>query len=283
MLSPVSGIEVGGGDVASVGIGGEHPLALVAGPCVLEAPQRVFAIAAALCGICAELGLPLIFKASFDKANRTSLDGHRGPGLEAGLAMLGEVRRTFGIPVTTDVHTVAQVGPVAAVVDLLQVPAFLCRQTDLLVACGESGRPVNVKKGQFLSPFQVGPMVDKVLRSGAPGVLVTERGTTFGHGDLVVDMRCLPRIRALGVPVCFDATHSVQRPGGGGHHTTGERELVPYLARAAVGAGVDAVFLEVHDQPEEAPSDGPNMVHLSRLKSVLSGIMAVDRAVRASS
>ena len=264
-----------------VGIGGGHPLALIAGPCVLEERKRVLSIAEQLCRICEGLGLPVIFKASFDKANRTSVDGHRGPGLEAGLAILAEVRQTFGVPVTTDVHTVEQVEPVAAVADLLQVPAFLCRQTDLLVACGRSGVPVNVKKGQFLAPGQVGPMVDKVRRSGGQGVVVTERGTTFGHGDLVVDMRGLPRIRALGVPVCFDATHSVQRPGGGGDHTTGERALVPFLARAAAGAGVDAVFLEVHDRPEEALSDGPNMVPLDQLDAVLRGIQAVDRAVRA--
>jgi 2-dehydro-3-deoxyphosphooctonate aldolase (KDO 8-P synthase) len=282
VLPAVAGVEVGGGEVATVGIGGGHPLALIAGPCVIEEPQRVFAIAAALCGICAELGLPLIFKASFDKANRTSLDAYRGPGLEDGLQVLAEVRRTFGVPVTTDVHAVEQVAPAAAAVDLLQVPAFLCRQTDLLVACGASGRPVNVKKGQFLAPEQVRPMVDKVLRSGAPGVVVTERGTTFGHGDLVVDMRGLPRVRAMGVPVCFDATHSVQRPGGGGDHTTGDRGMVPHLARAAAGAGVDAVFLEVHDRPEEARSDGPNMVPLSRLKAVLQGVMAVDAAVRSA-
>lgn len=280
MLAAVAGVEVGGGDVAPVGVGGGAPLALIAGPCVIEEPQRVFAIAAALCAICAELGLPVIFKASFDKANRTSLDAYRGPGLDAGLSVLAEVRRTFGVPVTTDVHAVDQVAAVSRVVDLLQVPAFLCRQTDLLVACGASGTPVNVKKGQFLAPSQVQPMVDKVLRSGAPGVIVTERGTTFGHGDLVVDMRGLPRVRAMGVPVCFDATHSVQRPGGGGDHTTGDRASVAPLARAAAGAGVDAVFMEVHDRPEEARSDGPNMVPLSRLKAVLQGVMAVDAAVR---
>lgn len=282
MLPRAAGVDIGGGDVAAVGVGGDAPLALIAGPCVIEEPQRVFAIAAALCGICAELGLPLVFKASFDKANRTSLDAYRGPGLEAGLSVLAEVRRTFGVPITTDVHAVEQVARVAEVVDLLQVPAFLCRQTDLLVACGASGRPVNIKKGQFLAPGQVQPMVDKVLRKGAPGVVVTERGTTFGHGDLVVDMRGLARMRRMGVPVCFDATHSVQRPGGGGDHTTGDREMVPPLARAAAGAGIDALFLEVHDRPEEARSDGPNMVPLSRLKTVLQGVLAVDAAVRAA-
>lgn len=280
MLPDVAGVEIGGPGVTPVRIGGGAPLALLAGPCVIEDPQRVFAIAAALCGICAELGLPVVFKASFDKANRTSLDAYRGPGLVEGLAVLAEVRRTFGVPVTTDVHSVDQVAAVAGVVDLLQVPAFLCRQTDLLVACGASGTPVNVKKGQFLAPGQVRPMVDKLLRSGAPGVVVTERGTTFGHGDLVVDMRGLPRMRAMGVPVCFDATHSVQRPGGGGDHTTGDRESVPPLARAAAGAGVDAVFMEVHDRPDQALSDGPNMVPLSRLKAVMQGVMAVDAAVR---
>jgi 2-dehydro-3-deoxyphosphooctonate aldolase (KDO 8-P synthase) len=190
------------------------------------------------------------------------------------------VRASFGVPVTTDVHAVHQVAAVAGVVDLIQVPAFLCRQTDLLVACGRSGTPVNVKKGQFLAPGQVRPMVDKVLRSGAPGVVVTERGTTFGHGDLVVDMRGLPRVRAMGVPVCFDATHSVQRPGGGGDHTTGGRSAIAPLARAAAGAGIDALFMEVHDRPEEARSDGPNMVPLARLKDVLKGVVAVDAAVR---
>jgi 2-dehydro-3-deoxyphosphooctonate aldolase (KDO 8-P synthase) len=277
VLKPVAGLDVG-----DVRIGGGSPLVVIAGPCVIEEGHKALGVAAALCGICAELGVSLIFKSSFDKANRTSLDGFRGPGLEAGLATLARIRDTLGVPVTTDVHLPSQAARVAEVVDLLQVPAFLCRQTDLLVACAKTGRPVNVKKGQFLAPGQVGPMVSKVLRSGAAGVMVTERGACFGHGDLVVDMRVLPTIRGLGVPVCFDATHSVQRPGGGGDHTTGNREMVPVLARAAAAVGIDALFLEVHDQPDEAPSDGANMIALANLKPLLAQVIALDGIMRAS-
>jgi 2-dehydro-3-deoxyphosphooctonate aldolase (KDO 8-P synthase) len=280
VLSPVAALEIGGEDVTRVRIGGGAPLALIAGPCVIEDEHGILGIAAALCGICAELGVPLVFKASFDKANRSSLDGFRGPGLAKGLAVLQRIRQAFGVPITTDVHLPDQAPSVAEVADLLQVPAFLCRQTDLLLACAGTHKPVNVKKGQFLAPGQVKGIVDKVLRSGAGGVMITERGTTFGHGDLVVDMRGLPLVRGLGVPVCFDATHSVQRPGSGGDHTGGDRDMVPFLSRAAAGAGIDALFMEVHDRPDEALSDGPNMVPLSKLREVLQGVLAVDRAVR---
>lgn len=221
-----------------------------------------------------------MFKSSFDKANRTALGAYRGPGLEAGLRTLERVRSEVGLPVTSDLHLPSQAPAVAEVVDLIQVPAFLCRQTDLLVAAAETGRPVNLKKGQFLSPGQVGPALAKLIGSGAQGVVVTERGTTFGHNDLVVDMRGLPQMRALGVPVCFDATHAVQRPGAAGTASGGQRSLAGPLARAAVGAGVDAIFMEVHDDPEQALSDGPCQVALDCLEEVLRPLVALDRTLR---
>ncbi|MCB9780148.1 MAG: 3-deoxy-8-phosphooctulonate synthase [Alphaproteobacteria bacterium] len=261
-------------------LGPGRPLLIIAGPCQLEAPDRVLRIAAGLKRACAAAGLSYVFKASFDKANRTSLGSTRGPGLDEGLALLDRVRTELGVPVTTDVHLPEQAAAVASVVDLLQVPAFLCRQTDLLLACAATGRPVNVKKGQFLAPPGMAHVADKLVQGGAPGVILTERGTTFGHGDLVVDMRGLPLMRELGWPVCFDATHSVQRPAGLGGTTGGDRRLVPFLARAAVAAGVDAVFLEVHDDPDHAPSDGPNMVRLDDAPALLAELAALDGLVR---
>jgi 2-dehydro-3-deoxyphosphooctonate aldolase (KDO 8-P synthase) len=261
-----------------VGGGG---LVCILGPCVLEPGGRARRIGEGIARVCARLGLPWIFKASFDKANRSAAGAFRGPGLEAGLRELQDIGAALGVPLTTDVHAPEQARPVAEVVDLLQVPAFLCRQTDLLLACGATGKPVNVKKGQFVAPADMRGAVGKL----PPGAcMLTERGSAFGHGDLVVDMRGLATMRALGVPVCFDATHSVQRPGGGGGpeeapRTGGDRRFVAPLARAAVAAGVDAVFLEVHDRPEEALSDGPNMVPLQGLEPLLEQLLAIHASL----
>jgi 2-dehydro-3-deoxyphosphooctonate aldolase (KDO 8-P synthase) len=261
---------------------GDGGLTFILGPCVLEPDGRALRIGEGIARVCARLGARWIFKSSFDKANRSAGSSYRGPGLEAGLRELQGIGSALGVPLTTDVHAPEQAAPAAQVVDLLQVPAFLCRQTDLLLACGATGRPVNVKKGQFLAPEDMRGVVGKL----PPGrCMLTERGTTFGYGDLVVDMRALGRMRALGVPVCFDATHSAQRPGSGtgapdGPRTGGDRAVVAPLARAAVAAGVDAVFLEVHDSPEDALSDGPNMVRLSELEPLLATLLALHAAVR---
>jgi 2-dehydro-3-deoxyphosphooctonate aldolase (KDO 8-P synthase) len=273
-----------GGDVrvGELRLGEGAPLVLIAGPCVLENLHHALFLGGAIREMCAARGVPFVFKASFDKANRTSLGGERGPGLREGLAILAEVRERLGVAVTTDVHLPEQAAPVADVVDLLQIPAFLCRQTDLLVAAAATGRAVNLKKGQFMAPGAMGPAVEKLWQSGAEGVMLTERGTSFGHGDLVVDYRGLPQMRALGVPVCFDATHSVQRPGAEGAHSGGEPAWIAPLAQAAVAVGVDALFLEVHEQPARAPSDARSMLALERLPALLDRLLAIDRAVRAS-
>lgn len=282
MLHPVAQLEVGGGEVDLVPVGGGHPLVLIAGPCVIESEEGATRICAALRAITSSLGLPFIFKASFDKANRTSLMSYRGPGLVQGLGILAGLRERFGVPVTTDVHLPEQAPAVAAAVDLLQIPAFLCRQTDLAVACARAGRPVNVKKGQFMAPDQMGQVVAKLVSQGAHGVMVTERGTTFGHHDLVVDMRGIPAVRRMGVPVCFDATHSVQQPGAAGDRSGGAREYVPFLARAAAGVGIDALFMEVHDDPDAALSDAATQVPLAEVTELLRGVMALDAALRAA-
>lgn len=261
---------------------GTGDLVFVLGPCVLEPGERALRIGAGIAEICARLGVPWIFKASFDKANRSAATSWRGPGLDLGLRELARARSRLGVPVTTDVHAPEQAAVVADVVDLLQVPAFLCRQTDLLVACAATGRPVNVKKGQFLAPADMRGILGKL----APGrAILTERGTSFGYGDLVVDLRALPTMRALGAPVCFDATHSVQKPGAGataadgGPTTGGDRRFAAGLARAAAAMGVDMIFAEVHDAPEEALSDGPNQLPLAELERFLDGALAVHRAV----
>ncbi len=279
----IQGFRVGDSAVEAVDIGAGRPLALIAGPCAMESEAVVTRIFAALRAICARLDMPLIFKASFDKANRTSLGAFRGPGLEAGLDMLARLRRRFGAPVTTDIHLPEQAAPAAQVVDLLQIPAYLCRQTDLVVAAGSTDRPVNIKKGQFLAPWDMAHVVHKARQGGegrCPGVMVTERGSSFGYNNLVVDMRSLPLMREIGVPVCFDATHSVQLPGGQGERSGGQRRFVPQLVRAAVAVGIDALFLEVHDDPDSALSDGPNMVPLASLPALLEQVNAIDRARR---
>jgi 2-dehydro-3-deoxyphosphooctonate aldolase (KDO 8-P synthase) len=266
--------------VGSERVGGDNPLALIAGPCVIEGEEQLLMVAEHLQEICGRLGVPLILKSSYDKANRTSLQSFRGPGLERGLEVLSRVRKKTGLPVLTDVHEVTQVTPVAEVVDALQIPAFLCRQTDLLLAAGQSGRAVNVKKGQFLSPVEVPRVVEKVVSTGNHRLLITERGTSFGYNNLVVDMRTLPIIRTLGYPVVFDATHSLQLPGGTGIASGGLRGYVPHLARAAVAAGCDAIFMEVHPDPDRAPSDGATMWPLGELEPLLHQLLRIAAAVR---
>jgi 2-dehydro-3-deoxyphosphooctonate aldolase (KDO 8-P synthase) len=261
-------------------IGAGHPLAIIAGPCVIESLDLCREVAAHAKAVCAELGLPYIFKASFDKANRTSSGSFRGGGLDAGLEVLAAIKAEFDVPVLTDVHESWQVKPVAEVVDVLQIPAFLSRQTDLLVAAGESGRVVNVKKGQFLAPWDMKNVVEKVTATGNQNLLLTERGASFGYNTLVVDMRSLPILRSYGYPVVFDATHSVQQPGGQGTSSGGQREFIPPLLRAAVAVGVDALFMEVHPTPETALSDAATMLPLAELRSLLEMAVAIDRVVK---
>lgn len=267
--------------VGDVDISNDRPFALLAGPCQLETLDHARMLAAEIGGIAADLGVPFIFKASYDKANRTSLSGTRGMGLEAGLEVLAAIRDEFGCPVVTDVHDIAQAQRAAEVVDILQIPAFLCRQTDLLLAAGETGRAINVKKGQFLAPWDMVNVLDKVLSTGNEKVLLCERGTSFGYNTLVSDFRGLPTMAETGYPVVFDATHSVQQPGGKGGSTGGQRQFVPVLARAAVAVGAAAIFMEVHQDPEYAPSDGPNMVRLGDLQGIVSSLVALDRVTKA--
>jgi len=267
--------------VGEATFGNDLPLTLIAGPCQMESRQHAFDMAGALKEICGRLGIGLVYKTSFDKANRTSLRGKRGLGLSAALPVFAEIREEFGLPVLTDVHEPAQCAEVAAVVDVLQIPAFLCRQTDLLIAAAKTGRVVNVKKGQFLAPWDMAQVLAKIVESGNPNVLLTERGVSFGYNTLVSDMRALPIMGKLGAPVIFDATHSVQQPGGQGASTGGDREMVPVLARAAVAVGVAGVFIETHQDPDNAPSDGPNMVPLDRIEALLSQLMAFDRVAKA--
>ena len=274
---PSSSIRIADG----VEAGGDAPLLLIAGPDVIESEAHALRMARALKEIVSSRGVPLVYKSSFDKANRTSVDSFRGPGLEEGLRVLRRVKDETGLPVTTDFHTPEQAAMLAEVVDLLQVPAFLCRQTDMLVAAGRTGRAVNVKKGQFLAPWDTRPAIEKVRSTGNRAVMLTERGTSFGYNNLVVDFRGLARMRALGVPVCFDATHSVQLPGGLGGASGGEREFIADLARAAVAIGVDAIFFEVHDDPDVAPCDGPNQLPLDAFPALLDTLLAIRNASRA--
>jgi 2-dehydro-3-deoxyphosphooctonate aldolase (KDO 8-P synthase) len=268
--------------IGPVRIGGGAPLALIAGPCAIEDEAHALRMAEALCGLTREAKVPFVYKSSYDKANRSSLRSYRGPGLVEGLRILGRVRERFGCPVLSDVHLPSEVSPAAEVLDCLQVPAFLCRQTDLLVACGRSGRPVNVKKGQFMAPWDMRNVVEKLQTAGAHGVTLTERGVTFGYNNLVVDFRSLAIMRELGVPVIFDATHSVQLPGGEGSRSGGERRYVAGLARAAVAFGVDALFMEVHEEPDRAPSDGPTMLPLDWLPGLLEDVRAITSVLAAS-
>jgi 2-dehydro-3-deoxyphosphooctonate aldolase (KDO 8-P synthase) len=274
--SPEPTVTVGG-----VQFGNKLPLSLIAGPCAMESRAHALEIAAALKQIAAKVGIGLVFKTSFDKANRTAANSARGVGLNESLPVFAEIRDKLGIPVLTDVHTTEQCAPVAEVVDVLQIPAFLCRQTDLLVAAAKTGRAVNVKKGQFLAPWDMKNVVEKITAAGNRKVLVTERGTSFGYNALVSDMRALPILaRTTGAPVIFDATHSVQQPGGQGTASGGEREFVPVLARAAVAVGVAGVFIETHPDPDQAPSDGPNMVPLKEMEALLRQLIEFDRLAK---
>jgi 2-dehydro-3-deoxyphosphooctonate aldolase (KDO 8-P synthase) len=278
MSNPVRTREVHVGNVA---FGAGQPFALIAGPCVIESREHCLRHAAAIQRACRQHGVPLVFKCSFDKANRTSGSAFRGPGIDEGLQILATVQRELGVPVLTDVHEREQCGPAGEVVDCLQIPAFLCRQTDLLLAAAATGRAVNVKKGQFLAPEDVPNVLGKVLASGNPNVMITERGVTHGYRTLVVDFTGFPTMRAHGQPLVFDATHSVQRPGGAGASTGGDRTKVPYLARAAVACGVDGLFLEVHEDPDHAPSDGPNMLRLADLPALLGELTRIQQALHA--
>jgi 2-dehydro-3-deoxyphosphooctonate aldolase (KDO 8-P synthase) len=264
----------------SVEIGNNKKLSLIAGPCALESRAHALEMSQALKEIAGRLGVGLVYKTSFDKANRTSANSGRGLGLELALPIFAEIRESVGVPVLTDVHERDQCAPVAEAVDVLQIPAMLSRQTDLLVAAARTGKVVNIKKGQFLAPWDMKNAIAKVTGAGNPNVLVTERGVSFGYNTLISDMRALPIMAKFGAPVVFDATHSVQQPGGEGERTGGDREMVPYLARAAVAVGVAAVFMEVHQDPDNAPSDGPNMVRLKDLPSLLSELVELDKIAK---
>jgi len=267
--------------IGKLTLGNDRPLVLIAGPCALESRQHALEMCHALVELAARAGVGLIYKTSFDKANRTALGGARGIGLEAGLPILAELRERYGCPVLTDVHLPEQCAPVAEAVDVLQIPAFLCRQTDLLVAAAITGRAINVKKGQFLAPWDMKNVAAKISGSGNERILLCERGASFGYNTLVSDMRALPVLRRTGYPVVFDATHSVQQPGGQGDKSGGERAYVPVLARAAVAVGVAAVFMETHEDPDHAPSDGPNMVKLKDMPALLETLVAFDKIAKA--
>lgn len=266
--------------LADVEVGSDRPFFLIAGPCVIESETLCQEVAGSVAEIARELGIPYIFKASFDKANRSSRTSYRGPGLDAGLKVLEGIRQQFGLPVLTDVHEDTPLAEVASVVDVLQTPAFLCRQTNFIVAACSQGKPVNIKKGQFLSPWEMQNVVDKARSTGNPGIMVCERGFSFGYNNLVSDMRALAVMRRTGCPVVFDATHSVQLPGGQGGSSGGQREFVPVLARAAVAAGVAGVFMETHPNPAAALSDGPNAWPLARMRSLLTTLAAIDKTVK---
>ncbi|MCA1907720.1 MAG: 3-deoxy-8-phosphooctulonate synthase [Magnetospirillum sp.] len=262
-------------------MGNDLPLVLIAGPCQMESREHALECASALKEMCEKAGIGLIYKSSFDKANRTSLSGRRGLGLEAALPVFAEIRESLGLPVLTDIHNEEQCAPVAKVVDVLQIPAFLCRQTDLLLAAGRTGAVINVKKGQFLAPSQMANVAAKVESTGNSRILLTERGASFGYGDLVADMRALPIMAATGFPVVMDATHAVQSPGGQGASSGGDRRFAPVLARAAVSLGIAGVFIETHPDPDHAPSDGPNMIRLADMPALIETLMAFDRLAKA--
>ena len=268
--------------VGPLEVGNDLPFTLIAGPCVLESRQHALEMSQALVELTNELGIGLIYKTSFDKANRTSLQGVRGLGLHEALPIFAEIREKWGCPIVTDVHEPSHCPIVAEVVDVLQIPAFLCRQTDLLLAAGKTGKALNVKKGQFLAPWDMKNVVKKIEETGNQNILVCERGVSFGYNTLVSDMRALPILAQLGYPVVFDATHSVQQPGGQGASTGGQREFVPFLARAAISIGVAAVFIETHQDPDHAPSDGPNMVKLKDMKGLLENLLVFDRLAKSN-
>jgi 2-dehydro-3-deoxyphosphooctonate aldolase (KDO 8-P synthase) len=281
-MSSFQHVTVGGGKAASVVFGNDLPLVLIAGPCVLESRAHAFEMSQALSEITQKLGIGFIYKTSFDKANRTSGSGERGLGLEQALPILQEIRETVGCPILTDVHLPDQCAKVAEVADILQIPAFLCRQTDLIIAAANTGKALNIKKGQFLAPWDMKNVAKKAQEAGNSNVLLCERGVSFGYNTLVSDMRALPIMAATGLPVVFDATHSVQQPGGAGDKSSGQREFVRTLARAAVAVGVAAVFVETHEDPDNAPSDGPNMMHLKDMPAMLKLLMEIDVIAKAN-
>lgn len=267
--------------INGIPVGRPAPFLLIAGPCVIEDDDTTMDIAGKLKSLAERLAIPLIFKASYDKANRTSITSHRGPGLEKGLALLADIRRRFDVPVLSDVHQVSEVEAAAGVLDVIQIPAFLCRQTDLLVAAAKTGKPVNVKKGQFMAPWDMRHVAEKIRWAGNSRILLTDRGVSFGYNNLVSDFRCIKIMRDLGHPVIFDVTHSVQLPGGAGQTSSGQREFAPLLARAAIAAGADGVFIETHTHPEKALSDGPNMIHLDALAPLLKQLKGIQAAMDA--
>lgn len=280
-VSPNSEVAVGEGAAKAV-FSQKGRFALIAGPCQMESRDHAFTIAGQLVELCKDLGLGLVYKSSFDKANRTSLSAQRGIGLETAMEVFADIKKEFGVPVLTDIHTEEQCAAVAPTVDVLQIPAFLCRQTDLLVAAAKTGRVINVKKGQFLAPWDMKNVLNKITGSGNPNVLLCERGASFGYNTLVSDMRSLPIMAAMGAPVVFDATHSVQQPGGQGGSSGGQREFVETLARAAVAVGVGGLFIETHQDPDNAPSDGPNMVKITDMRRLLEKLIAFDDIAKAA-
>ena len=277
-VSPVQITTPGG---KAIIVGADQPLLLIAGPCALESYELARRVAGTMQEICGRLGISYVFKASFDKANRTSLESYRGPGLEEGLSILSRIRTEMQVPVISDIHDVSQVAPAAEVLDILQIPAFLCRQTDLLVAAAQSGKPVNLKKGQFVSPWDMENGVNKLRGAGGQKIMLVERGASFGYNNLVVDMRSLPVMRSFDCPVIFDATHSVQLPGGSGGSSGGQREFIAPLSRAAVAAGIDGLFMEVHPDPDKALCDGPNSMPLDAIEQLLVQLIRIQEAVSA--
>jgi len=269
-------------DIAGITVGNDQPLTIIAGPCQLESADHAQMIAGQMKEACDKAGAQYVFKASYDKANRTSLSGKRGPGIDAGLQILADIGKEFAVPVLTDVHTAEQCALAADAVDILQIPAFLCRQTDMLLAAGETGKAINIKKGQFLAPWDMENVVKKVESTGNTKILLTERGTSFGYNTLVADMRGLPQMAKGGYPVVMDATHSVQQPGGKGGSTGGQREFAPLMARAAVSLGIAAVFIETHEDPDQAPSDGPNMIYLDQMPALVDSLMQFDALAKAN-
>lgn len=268
--------------IKNVSIGGNRPLLLIAGPCVIENEADTLRAAEQLVEITTKVGMPLVFKASYDKANRTSVSAFRGVGMQEGLRILARVKETFGLPLISDIHGIDQINDAAAVLDILQIPAFLCRQTDLIVAAARSGKVLNIKKGQFLAPWDMKNVIGKAVDSGNSNLILTERGVSFGYNNLVADMRSLPIMRGMGYPVVFDATHSVQLPGGQGTSSGGQREFVEYLGRAAVATGIDGIFMEVHADPDKALCDGPNSIKLADLGELLKKLKAIDEIVKQS-
>lgn len=266
--------------IGEIKVAKDTPPLIIAGPCVIENEEITWQTAHILREVCSQIGFPLVFKSSFDKANRTSLFSYRGPGLDKGLRILSDIRKSLNIPVTSDIHSAIEAVPAAQVLDMIQIPAFLCRQTDIILAASNTGKPVNIKKGQFLAPWDIKNIIDKFTSNGNQNLLITERGTSFGYNNLIVDFRSFPIMRSFGYPVIFDVTHSLQLPGGQGTCSGGQREFAEPLAKAAIAAGVDGLFMEVHPEPEKALCDGPNMIRLDELKELLKKIKAIHEAVK---